>query len=139
MRDQIVAQIHEQQSLPGRKTATTPAAPNVGALSRWKARDIGFFTPDPTSTTHIKIIRGIIYYFNVYAFLGVLRAYISLKSEEVIGANLPSCLRDTALMSLEKGWFARLERRFKPHATVAQANALADIAAMHALSPSRYY
>ncbi|KAG0154080.1 hypothetical protein PDIDSM_1460 [Penicillium digitatum] len=78
-------------------------APRTG-----KTDDVGYFTPDPTSDVH---------------------ALIPLKSEEVVRANLPSCLRssssmvqrelsdeerqDLSVRSLELGWFATLERRFK--------------------------
>ncbi|KAG0158329.1 hypothetical protein PDIDSM_5842 [Penicillium digitatum] len=39
---------------------------------------------------------GTTYYTNVYAFINQLKALIPLKSEEVVRANLPSCLREAA-------------------------------------------
>ncbi|KAG0156132.1 hypothetical protein PDIDSM_3308 [Penicillium digitatum] len=81
-------------------------------------------------------------YTNVYAFINLLKALIPLKSEEVVRANLPSCLREAAarwysaelsdeerqdlsVRSLELGWFATLERRFKPRATEAIVKVMA--------------
>jgi hypothetical protein len=72
----------------------------------------------------------------VYAFINQLKALVPLKSEEVVRANLPSCLREAAarwysaelsdeerqdlsVRSLPLGWYATLERRFKPRPTEA--------------------
>lgn len=57
---------------------------------------MGYFTPDPTSNVHVRTVRGTTYYTNVYAFLNQLKALVPLKSEEVVRANLPLCLRDVA-------------------------------------------
>jgi hypothetical protein len=71
---------------------------------------------------------------NVYAFVNQLKALVPLKSEEVVHANLPSCLREAAacwysaelsdedrqdlsVRSLQLGWYSTLEKRFKPRAT----------------------
>ncbi|KAJ6137356.1 hypothetical protein N7471_003842 [Penicillium samsonianum] len=54
------------------------------------------FTPDPTSDVHVRTFRGTTYYTNVYAFVNQLKALVPLKSEEVVRANLPSCLREAA-------------------------------------------
>jgi dUTPase len=102
----------------------------------WKSDDVGYFTPDPSSDAHVRTTKGTTYYLNVYAFINQLKALVPLKSEEVVRANLPSCLREAAarwysaelsdeerqdlsVRSLPLGWYATLERRFKPRPTEA--------------------
>jgi hypothetical protein len=62
----------------------------------WKSDDVGYFTPDPSSDVHVRTTKGTTYYLNVYAFINQLKALVPLKSEEVVRANLPSCLREVA-------------------------------------------
>ncbi|KAG0156744.1 hypothetical protein PDIDSM_3925 [Penicillium digitatum] len=114
----ITARRDDIRGPPGRDGQDAPHS-----TAHWKTDDVGYFTPDPTSDVHLK-------------------ALIPLKSEEVVRANLPSCLREAAarwysaelsdeerqdlsVRSLELGWFATLERRFKPRATEAIVKVMA--------------
>ncbi|KAJ5901893.1 hypothetical protein N7495_002421 [Penicillium taxi] len=128
--------------IPGPQGPPGPSGLNAAAASHWKAEEIGYFVPDPTSTIHIKTIRGITHYVNVFAFLTQLRAMVPLKSEETVRANLPSCLREQAaewyntelssdqrftlnMTPLEEGWYAILEKSFKMRPVTAQARLMA--------------
>lgn len=119
---------------PGRDGQDTPQS-----TAHWKADDVSYFTPDLASDAHVRTNRGTTYYMNVYAFINQLKALVPLKSEEVVRANLPSCLREAAarwysaelsdeerqdlsVRSLQLGWYATLEKRFKPHATSVLRN-----------------
>ncbi|KAG0156312.1 hypothetical protein PDIDSM_3489 [Penicillium digitatum] len=118
------AELHEilDDALTRARRVVTAAPGRDGHHAHWKT-DEGYFTPDPTSDVHLK-------------------ALIPLKSEEVVRANLPSCLREAAarwysaelsdeerqdlsVRSLQLGWFATLERRFKPRATEAIVKVMA--------------
>ncbi|EKV13320.1 hypothetical protein PDIG_39320 [Penicillium digitatum PHI26] len=133
----ITARRDDIRGPPGRDGQDAPHS-----TAHWKTDDVGYFTPDPTSDVHVRTLRGTTYYTNVYAFINQLKALIPLKSEEVVRANLPSCLREAAarwysaelsdeerqdlsVRSLELGWFATLERRFKPRATEAIVKVMA--------------
>ncbi|KAG0157497.1 hypothetical protein PDIDSM_4682 [Penicillium digitatum] len=133
----ITARRDDIRGPPGRDGQDAPHS-----TAPWKTDDVGYFTPDPTSDVHVRTLRGTTYYTNVYAFINQLKALIPLKSEEVVRANLPSCLREAAarwysaelsdeerqdlsVRSLELGWFATLERRFKPRATEAIVKVMA--------------
>ncbi|QQK48378.1 reverse transcriptase [Penicillium digitatum] len=133
----ITARRDDIRGPPGRDGQDAPHS-----TAHWKTDDVGYFTPDPTSDVHVRTLRGTMYYTNVYAFINLLKALIPLKSEEVVRANLPSCLREAAarwysaelsdeerqdlsVRSLELGWFATLERRFKPRATEAIVKVMA--------------
>ncbi|KAJ5902931.1 hypothetical protein N7495_003459 [Penicillium taxi] len=117
-----------------RGPAGAPGEPSASG-SRWKTEEIGYFTPDSSATEHIKTIRGITYFLNVHTFLAVLRAQEPLKKQAVIRANIVGCLRDEAYgwwlgelsddkrqdlneLPLERGWYIRLERRFKTRPAV---------------------
>ena len=71
-----------------------------------------------------------IYYLNVYVFINQLKALVPFKSEEVVCANILSCLYegvvcwyiielsdeecwDLGVHLLNLGWFVDLEKRFK--------------------------
>ncbi|QQK42191.1 reverse transcriptase [Penicillium digitatum] len=133
----ITARRDDIRGPPGRDGQDAPHS-----TAHWKTDDVGYFTPDPTSDVHVRTLRGTTYYANVYAFINQLKALTPLKSEEVVRANLPSCLREAAarwysaelsdeerqdlsVRSLQLGWFATLERRFKPRATEAIVKVMA--------------
>jgi len=87
----ITARRDDIRGPPGRDGQDAPHS-----TAHWKTDDVGYFTPDPTSDVHVRTLRGTTYYTNVYAFINQLKALIPLKSEEVVRANLPSCLREAA-------------------------------------------
>ena len=63
----------------------------------WKAADIGFFDPSQKFKDGMDIIRNITYYSDVYVFIDRMTDLVLLKSEEVVRANIHSCLKGAAL------------------------------------------
>ncbi|KAJ5902632.1 hypothetical protein N7495_003160 [Penicillium taxi] len=134
----LAMQPEPRQGPQGEQGPEGPPGEGPGTGSRWKTEEIGYFTPDPSATEHIKTIREITYFLNLHAFLAVLRAQEPLKGEAVIWANIVGCLCDEAFgwwcgelsdeerqdlneLPLERGWYLRLERRFKTRPAVTQA------------------
>ncbi|KAJ5226093.1 hypothetical protein N7468_007318 [Penicillium chermesinum] len=101
----------------------------------WKPSDIGLFNPearDP-SGKGIITISNVTNYKDVFVFIDRIKDLIPTKSEEIVRANLASCLRGSALgwyssqlSELERtalhsnpvdspvGWFQTLEAKFRP-------------------------
>ncbi|CAI7583098.1 unnamed protein product [Penicillium pancosmium] len=80
------------ESPPGPRGERAEASVTTG----WKTDDVGYFTPNPLLKEHVRTEKGLTHYNNVYAFLNQLMAMAQLKSEEVVRAHIPLCLRDAA-------------------------------------------
>jgi len=100
-------------------------------LVAWKAADVGFFDPSLPDNDGVEVVGHVTYYTNVETFIDRLRDLATLKSEEVVRANVHSCLKGIALKwythelardtkdimqatSLEAGWYKLLAKRFRP-------------------------
>ncbi|KAJ5734349.1 hypothetical protein N7493_003135 [Penicillium malachiteum] len=101
--------------------------------SPWNTAEVGYFYPDNWIKRHVDLDVDthfhIIIFYNVYAFVNQLRALVGFKPENVIRANIQSCLRQEAMewfitelnsserqalrtLPLEEGWFKQLLQRF---------------------------
>jgi hypothetical protein len=113
------------QGEPGRLASTD---------TQWKASDIGFFDPGlpDKDGSGMEVLNYITYYTSVYTFIDRMIDLVALKSEDVVKANIHSCLKASALrwythelthfekelmsqVPLESGWFKSLRDRFKPN------------------------
>ncbi|KAJ5622200.1 hypothetical protein N7528_005432 [Penicillium herquei] len=101
--------------------------------SPWNVAEVGYFYPDNWTKRHTDLDLDthfhVIIFYNVYAFVNHLRALVGFKPENVIRANIQSCLREEAMewfttelnaserrdlrtIPLEEGWFKQLLERF---------------------------
>ncbi|KAJ6015600.1 hypothetical protein N7540_010191 [Penicillium herquei] len=97
--------------------------------SPWNTGEVGYFYPDNWNPKHVETKDHTVIFHNVYAFVSHLRALVGFKLENVMRANIQSCLREEALgwfitelnsserealraRSLEEGWFKQLLERF---------------------------
>ncbi|KAJ5578388.1 uncharacterized protein N7459_007352 [Penicillium hispanicum] len=104
--------------------------------THWKASDVGYFDPGMDSEDGIKLVDYTNYYTDVFVFIDRMADLKLLKSEEVVRANIHSCLRGDALRwysqeltaeekrlmnitPLNDGWFHMLKKRFKANRTEA--------------------
>ncbi|KAJ5708227.1 hypothetical protein N7488_008028 [Penicillium malachiteum] len=98
--------------------------------SPWDTEEVGYFYPDNWKGKHMESKNHILIFHNAHAFVSHLRALVGFKLENVMRANIQSCLREEALdwfitelnnperhalrtLPLEQGWFKQLLKRFR--------------------------
>ena len=129
------------------------ASGSGGSGPHWRPEELGFFDPQlPASYGVGPMVRDgkDLYYRNVHLFCERVLDLATTKGQELVRANLNTCLRGSALtwytaalsrlertglrnLELEEGWIKELTNRFKPnHATainsvIAERYTIADV------------
>ena len=122
------------------------AAAGGGGTPQWRPEELGFFDPHlPSSYGTGPMVRDgkDLYYRNVHLFCERIHDLAITKGEELVRANLNTCLRGTALiwytaelsglersgirnLPLDEGWINELKKRFKPNHSAAINSLVAE-------------
>ncbi|KAJ5151465.1 uncharacterized protein N7482_010717 [Penicillium canariense] len=130
--DTRIQQLHQDHALHGPPGMQGDPDHLVSNDTQWKANDIGYFDPGLPDRDDLIFDGPTTWYTNVYVFVHRVKNPSSLKSPEFAPANIHSFLRGDALRwyayelgarekdmmqtcTLEMGWYASLQDRFKPN------------------------